>query len=273
MKKISILLLCMGLGLMGCSAKDSQAAVQETAPSSDTVTIYFARHGKTMLNTVGRSQGWIDAPLTPVGVEVAENLGKGLSDVVFDKAYSSDSGRAIETAELILNNNGQSNMEIIRDQRFREYNFGTFEGMMNDEMMETVVATVGLTLDDYYKYMEDEGFVPGCELFADAVAELDKNNVEDGINWAAEDYRTVVARLTEGLDAIVADAVKNGDDTILIVSHGMSIATLLQELDGDAQIPSSGLKNASISVVEYKDGGYTVSAVNDLTYVEHGQSK
>jgi len=60
-----------------------------------------------MLNTVDRSQGWTDTPLTPAGEEIAEALGKGLSDVEFSQAYSLDSGRAIKTAELVIANTGR----------------------------------------------------------------------------------------------------------------------------------------------------------------------
>lgn len=33
------------------------------------VTLYIARHGKTMFNTIGRVQGWCDTPLTQKGEE------------------------------------------------------------------------------------------------------------------------------------------------------------------------------------------------------------
>lgn len=60
-------------------------------------TLYIVRHGKTMFNTIERVQGWCDTPLTKQGQEGIHYLGKGLKDVDFSFAYSSDSGRAIET--------------------------------------------------------------------------------------------------------------------------------------------------------------------------------
>ena len=65
-------------------------------------TLYIVRHGKTMFNTIERVQGWCDTPLTKQGQEGIHYLGKGLKDVDFSLAYSSDSGRAIETARIIL---------------------------------------------------------------------------------------------------------------------------------------------------------------------------
>lgn len=242
-----------------------------TTETADGVTIYFARHGKTMLNTVDRSQGWIDAPLTPAGIEVAEYLGKGLHGVTFDKVYTSTSGRTIETAELILANNGQGEMALNRDKRLREYNFGTYEGMMNEEMLAAVAEAEGQTLDEYNEAMAENGFYTSILRFADVLSELDKKNVEEGVNWPAEDSKTIVDRLTSALDDIVADAQKEGHDTILVVSHGMSIITLLGALDSEAELPATGLSNASISTVSYKDGQYSVDSVNDMTYVENGE--
>lgn len=55
-----------------------------------------------MLNTTDRVQGWSDAPLTPAGEEVVSAAGRGMADIDFQAAYSSASGRAYQTAELIL---------------------------------------------------------------------------------------------------------------------------------------------------------------------------
>ncbi|MFD2306233.1 histidine phosphatase family protein [Enterococcus termitis] len=266
-------LLTMVLG--GCSnggATEEKKTEAKESKSSE-VVIYLARHGKTMLNTVDRSQGWIDAPLTLAGVEVAEDLGKGLSDVTFDKVVTSDSGRAIETAELVLKNNGQEELiqKMTKDKRLREYNFGTYEGLMNEEMLSAVAKEQGKTYEEYNEWMQEVGFYKGILSFADVLSELDKKNVEEGVNWPAEDSKTIVARLTAGLDDIVKDAEKEGTNNVLVVSHGMSIITLLGELDANADLPDGGLKNASVSKVTYKNGKYTIDSVNDLSYVEKGK--
>ncbi|EOL45848.1 histidine phosphatase family protein [Enterococcus caccae] len=274
LKKMVVGAVLLLMVLAGCS----NGTTKEEEKKADTkenseVVIYLARHGKTMLNTVDRSQGWIDAPLTPAGVEVAEQLGKGLSDVKFDKVVTSDSGRAIETAELVLKNNGQEKLtkEMTKDKRLREYNFGTYEGLMNEEMLTAVAKEQGKTYEQYNEWMKEVGFYKGIIEFADVLSELDKKNVEEGVNWPAEDSKTIVARLTDGLDDLVKDAEKEGAHNVLVVSHGMSIITLLGELDADADLPDGGLKNASVSKVTYKDGKYTIDSVNDLSYVEKGK--
>ncbi|MBP2099535.1 histidine phosphatase family protein [Enterococcus rivorum] len=274
-RKVIAVLMVLFVVLVGCGQTEStkQSSDKATKDEKNETVLYFARHGKTMLNTVDRSQGWIDAPLTPAGVEVAESLGNGLSDVKFDKVYSSDSGRAIETAELILSNNGQKELEITKDKRLREYNFGTYEGMMNEEMLAAVAEYENLTPEEYNNRMKEEGFYKSIKGFADSLSKLDKEKSVEGVNWPAEDSQTIVKRLTTGVDDIVKAAEKSGHKQVLVVSHGMSIITILGELDKTAELPAGGLKNASISKVTYKDGKYKVESVNDMSYVEKGQAK
>ena len=49
-----------------------------SAAKDNEVVLYIVRHGKTMLNTTDRVQGWSDAVLTPAGIEVAEYLGRNI---------------------------------------------------------------------------------------------------------------------------------------------------------------------------------------------------
>jgi probable phosphoglycerate mutase len=65
------------------------------------VYIYLVRHGQTFFNVTGQVQGWSDSPLTEKGISQATSAGKGLSDVTFKTAFSSDAGRARATAGII----------------------------------------------------------------------------------------------------------------------------------------------------------------------------
>ena len=70
--------------------------------------LYLVRHGKTMFNTIGRAQGWSDTPLTEVGERGIHELGIGLREAGLDfkLARSSDSGRTIQTMDIILRETG-----------------------------------------------------------------------------------------------------------------------------------------------------------------------
>lgn len=84
----------------------------------NSTTLYIVRHGKTMFNTIHRTQGWSDTPLTKEGEQVIHFLGKGLQHIDFKQAYSSDSGRAIQTATIILQEHpNQQNIPYQTDSR------------------------------------------------------------------------------------------------------------------------------------------------------------
>ncbi|PCZ88098.1 histidine phosphatase family protein, partial [Listeria monocytogenes] len=88
------------------------------------LNVYLVRHGKTMFNTSRRVQGWSDTPLTNEGIEVAEFLGRGLREIPFDAVYTSDRGRTIETAGIVLRESNQAHLEINELRDFREFGFG-----------------------------------------------------------------------------------------------------------------------------------------------------
>ena len=73
-----------------------------------TFTLYMVRHGQTILNSYNRLQGWCDSPLTQKGINDAKSAGKHLADIKFDKAYHSDTTRAMRTCHFILENNHHS---------------------------------------------------------------------------------------------------------------------------------------------------------------------
>lgn len=158
----SSIALSLVMVLAGCQSEESSQANQSTestevsqAQDSDELTLYIVRHGKTMLNTTDRVQGWSDAVLTPAGEEVVTDAGIGLKGVDFQGAYSSDSGRAIQTADMILDENDQSeDIEVQKDNGLREFNFGTYEGDLNDSMWQDVADEQGVTLEEFQTNMD-----------------------------------------------------------------------------------------------------------------------
>ena len=167
------------------------------------------------------------------------------------------------------------------DKRLREVNFGTYEGMPNEEMWTVIAEKQGKTLEAFQASMAKDSFVNTIKGFTDTLHELDKAKLEGlaqknkvpaaDVSWQAEDYQTVIARSKSVLDDIVKEAQKNGQKNILVTSHGITIAALVSSLDEKVPVPATGLKNASVSKITWKDDKYKVEAVNDLTYVEKGK--
>ena len=81
--------------------------------------LYLVRHGQTDWNKEKRLQGQEDIPLNDFGRHLAKETGIGLRNVRFDLCFSSDLKRALETANLILDE-GSSKVPIIMDKRLEQ---------------------------------------------------------------------------------------------------------------------------------------------------------
>lgn len=261
--------LALILGMGACSTPEKDTAVEETetvvevqsgdaAEGDGEVTIYLTRHGKTMLNTTDRVQGWADSPLTEPGVEVAEDLGRGLGaeGMKFDAIYSSDSGRAIETAQLVMDGVGQTETtDLVQLKDLREWNFGTFEGDYNDVMLEAIAKQAN------YEGDEDVRTALTIEELADSIAAADETGV-------AENWDEIASRSQRALDTIVEESLANGDEVVLVTSHGLTINALLHLIDNN--IGTVPIPNAAMAKVVYKDGVYTIETMNDESFIEKG---
>ncbi len=142
--------------------------------------------------------------LTPAGEEVVNAVGIGLKDVDFQAVYRNDSGRAIQIANLIMDENTASDhLEVHTDHRLRGFNFGTYEGDLNHTMWQDITDDRGVTLEEFLANLDPAEF-------AASVAKLDKEYMKkEGINWPAEDYQPITDRLIERLDTIVDEEAKN----------------------------------------------------------------
>jgi 2,3-bisphosphoglycerate-dependent phosphoglycerate mutase len=87
--------------------------------------IIAIRHGETAWNVDTRIQGQLDIPLNDTGRRQANRLAAALADEPVAAIYSSDLGRAHETASAIGAARG---VEVVAHTGLRERSFGMFQG-------------------------------------------------------------------------------------------------------------------------------------------------
>ena len=89
--------------------------------------LYFVRHGESEWNVLGRICGSTDIPLTDRGREMARETGRKIVEegLKIDKIISSPLSRSYETASIIASFLG---LEVKKDDRRKEQNFGVWEG-------------------------------------------------------------------------------------------------------------------------------------------------
>jgi len=240
---------------------ENKGAEEQKEPGK--VTIYLVRHGKTILNNTDRAQGWADGPLISEGEELIHNVGKGLADIPFTAAYSSDSGRAIQTANMILEENqtDAKDLELVQKQGIREGYFGIYEGEKNEVMWGDAAKHLG------YKSQEEllaSGGNP-IEKIMNAVSEIDPSK-------EAESYEELKDRAFTEFKAIADEAYQNGGGNVLVVSHGITMGTILAQID-ISKLPAGSFENGSVTKLEYDGSGWNVLEVNEMKYAEEGKGK
>lgn len=196
--------------------------------------ILLIRHGETLWNQQGRMQGQHDSPLTPLGLQQARQLAARLKGVSFTTLYSSDLGRAHQTARCIGDATGH---HIVADPSLRERGFGIFEGLTNTEIKN--------------RYPEE------YERFARREPDFAMEGGE-----SASRFRD---RCVAGLEQI---AQRHAGETIAVVSHGLVLDALYRTACRMALDVARGfpLLNCSLNTFRYANG-WTAVAVCDVTHL------
>lgn len=218
-------------------------------------TLYIARHGKTMFNTIGRAQGWSDTPLTKSGELGIKELGLGLKEanLQFKETFSSDSGRTIQTMEIVLEEMGQSHLPYTRDRRIREWCFGSLDGGYDAELFMGVLPKIFGEKTDLKKLTYEE--------MAAGILEADT------AGWA-QPWEVIKERILSGFTDIAQKIENQGGGDAFVVCHGMTISTLVYLIDPNR--PKQSLDNGSVTVLTYEDGQFTVDRVGDMSYRQRG---
>ena len=97
------------------------------------IAVRHGETGETEWNLQRREMGQLDSRLTVRGIQQAEAIGRRLSGIKFAELYSSDLGRAVQTAEIIA---AMCQKQVLLDSGLRERHMGLFQGLTWEEMRE-----------------------------------------------------------------------------------------------------------------------------------------
>ena len=104
-----------------------------------TTTVVMIRHGQTEWNAERRIQGQTESVLSELGRRQAERAAEALAARPVDVLYSSDLGRARETAAPW---SARLGLEVRTDVRLRELHYGVLEGRTWPELEASEPALV-----------------------------------------------------------------------------------------------------------------------------------
>ena len=216
-------------------------------------TLVLLRHGESEWNAKGLFTGWVDVGLSEVGKQEAVRGGQLLSQSGMrpDTLHTSVLTRAIQTANLALEEAGLLWLPVQRSWRLNERHYGALQG-------KDKAATRREFGDEQFMLWRRSYDVP-----PPPIADDDPLSQSDDPRYAGlppelrprtECLKDVVARmLPYWYDAVVPEL--NTGQKVLIVAHGNSLRALVKHLDGisDAAIAELNIPTGIPLVYELDD--------------------
>ncbi len=162
------------------------------------MNIYFARHGQTDWNIIGKVQGTTEIPLNETGIKQAEQLCEYFEKqhISLNKVYTSHQIRAMQTARIVSD---CFHLDYEAIPGLEEMNMGTFEG-------HTWADIEALRPDELKRWNSNKRYEK---------------------TPCGESYQMVLERLFRALDDIIEKHDPSSDQNLLVISHGGVIMTLI----------------------------------------------
>jgi 2,3-bisphosphoglycerate-dependent phosphoglycerate mutase len=166
--------------------------------------LVLVRHGQSQWNLENRFTGWVDVSLTEKGREEAHRAGTLLKaeKLRFTKCYTSVLTRAHETLDIILNELGQTNLPIERDQALNERHYGDLQGLNKAETAE--------------KFGKEQVHIWRRSF--------------DVAPPGGESLKDTAARTLPYFESKIVPDLKRGE-TVLVSAHGNSLRSIVMHLD------------------------------------------
>jgi len=200
--------------------------------------LIIVRHGQTEWNNKGIRQGHLDSKLTDAGIAQAKALGARLAREQFTSLYSSDLGRAVQTAMAIAELTGH---EIVSDARLRERHLGIFQGLNAEELSAKYPEE-----RRQFRTMGPDYVIPG-----------------------GESLRQQVARNVACLNEL---AIKHQGEQIVIVTHGGVVSGFFRHT---LEIPLEAPRrfefvNAGLNVFAHEGDNWMLLTWGDVSHLAPG---
>ncbi len=203
-----------------------------------TYTLVVVRHGQSTWNLENRFTGWTDVGLTDLGVAEGREAGRVMAaaGLTFDLLHTSLLKRAIQTANLALEEMDLEWIEVVRHWRLNERHYGALQGLDKKETADRHGA------DRVFEWRRSYDTPPP------ALDPMDERHPAHDPRYASlapdllpatECLKDVVERMMPFWhDRMVPDL--RAGRKLLVVAHGNSLRALAKHLEGisDEEIPS-----------------------------------
>ena len=165
----------------------------------------LVRHGQSEWNKQNLFTGWRDPDLTDQGVAEARNAGRALKaeGINFTIAFTSELTRAQKTCALLLEEQGQADLQTIRNVALNERDYGDLSGLNKDDARE--------------KWGEEQVHIWRRSF--------------DTPPPGGESLKDTAERVLPYFNNTIMPRIRAGEN-VLVAAHGNSLRALVMVLDG-----------------------------------------
>lgn len=196
--------------------------------------LVLVRHGESEWNLKNLFTGWRDVDLTEKGVTEARAAGRKLKaqGLTFDLAFTSALKRAQRTLDLMLEELGQQDLPIIRDQALNERDYGDLVGLNKDD------ARKKWGDDQVLKWRRSYDIAPpGGESLKDTAARVLPYYIQEILPRVLRGERVLVSAHGNSLRALVMVLDRHTTDSIVKLNLGTGVP-LIYRLKADTTVES-----------------------------------
>lgn len=191
------------------------------------------RHGFSTWNQKNLFTGWVDVPLSEIGIDEARRAGRIIKETDFrpDVIFTSVLKRAVDTADLAVDEFSDDPIETHRSWRLNERHYGALTGLDK----KATVAEFGQAQVLLWRRSFD---VPPPPLAKDSEYDFSKDllyaDVPHSLIPKSECLKDVCERVMPYFEETIAPRLKKGDN-VLVVAHGNSLRALIMKLEKISQ--------------------------------------
>ena len=193
-------------------------------------TLILLRHGESDWNQKNLFTGWVDVRLTEKGRTEAARAGELLasSGLLPDVLHTSVLSRAIQTANLALEQADRLWIPVRRSWRLNERHYGALQGLDKAETKEKYG-------DEQFMLWRRSFDVPPPPIADDSefsqVGDPRYADLPDADQPRTECLKDVIARMLPYWQSDIVPDLADGK-TVLVTAHGNSLRALVKHLDG-----------------------------------------
>ena len=193
-------------------------------------TLVLLRHGNSDWNQKNLFTGWVDVRLSEQGRAEAKRAGELLAEsgLLPDVLHTSVLTRAIQTADIALEEADRLWIDVRRSWRLNERHYGALQGLDK-------AATLEKYGQEQFMLWRRSFDVPPPPIADDAewsqVGDPRYANLADDELPRTECLKDVIERMLPYWESDIAPDLR-GDRTVLVTAHGNSLRALVKHLDG-----------------------------------------